>query len=425
MTDTLHVTIERMAQGGAGVARHEGQVVFVAGALPGEQVRVQIEQAAASYLRGQVVEVLQAAPERVAPRLPQGGDHLSWQHIAYPAQLAFKQRILREQLQKLARIAEPPVLPMLPAPQPWHYRNTARLHLAGATPDTLQIGYHAAGTQQVVDLYEDPLLLPALNEALWGLRVALEQVLEQEEPLPSQILLRGSAAGGYAVAAMLDAPRITRVHRRAVARWQHYVPALAGVSLDPDDEEEAPVRLHEALGGITFVLSPFSFFQTHTAQAEAVLAVLRRMIDMPTMLTLLDAYSGVGAFALPLAQAVQQVVAIELYPQAVADGRANAMLNDIDNVRFVAAPVEEVLPTMRERVDVAILDPPRRGCDARVLAALVARKPRRIAYVSCHPGILARDLAVLLAGGFRLIEVQPVDMFPQTPHIECIALLEA
>ncbi len=419
MPATLELTITGMAQGGAGVARSAGKVVFVAGALPHERVLVQITQEAAAYMRGHVLEVYEPAPERVVPRLPHA-DHLLWQHIAYPAQLQFKQTILREQVQKLARLAEPPIAPMLPAAQIWHYRNTARIHLAGNHPDTLQIGYYATGTQRVRDLPADPTLLPAMNAALHGMRIAIEDVLEQAEPLPGSVLLRGSAVGGYVVAALLDLPRPARVHRRFAVRWQGFVPALAGVALAPDE----PVTLHEELGGITFTLSPFSFFQTNTAQAEVLLGVIQHMLKPHAGMTILDAYCGVGAFALPLARHVRQVLAIEQDAQAVQDGQENAAINGITNVRFYTGAVEAVLPTLLPALDAAILDPPRRGCDARVLAALLERKPHRIAYVACHPGVLARDLAILLEGGYRLIEVQPVDMFPHTPHIECVALLE-
>jgi 23S rRNA (uracil1939-C5)-methyltransferase len=161
----------------------------------------------------------------------------------------------------------------------------------------------------------------------------------------------------------------------------------------------------------------------HTAQAAALLDVVRHMLALEPQQRLLDAYSGVGTFALPLAGSVREVLAIEEHPQAVQDGERSARLNDVANVRFLAAPVERALPDHAEPFDAAILDPPRRGCHPAALEALARLAPPRIAYVSCHPAVLARDMRQLLDAGYTLQSVQPVDMFPQTPHIECVALL--
>jgi 23S rRNA (uracil1939-C5)-methyltransferase len=261
----------------------------------------------------------------------------------------------------------------------------------------------------------DPLLLPALNEALAGLR----PLLAEEARGLKTVTLRGSAAYGYAVARADGAAQQADL----AYRWRAGVPSLATVDETSTSSDPPAVTLHEELGEIVFSLSPASFFQTHTTQAEVLLGVVRTMLALQPHEHLLDGYSGVGAFALPLAREVRTVTAIEEHPDAVADGQRSAALNDIDNVLFVAAPVERALPDIPAPVHAAILDPPRRGCHPAALEALARLAPARIAYVSCQPGILARDLRVLLAQGYRLEAVQPVDMFPQTPHIECVALL--
>jgi 23S rRNA (uracil1939-C5)-methyltransferase len=400
-----------MAQGGDAVGRWNGQVVFVAGGLPGELVRVRVGPRKARYLRGAVVEVLREAPERVPPRLP-AADHMPWQYIDYAAQLRFKQTILRDQLAKLAQLADPPVAAVMPAAQPWHYRNTAHLHVQAE-----QVGYYAAGSRTLVPLDHDPLLLPALNEALAGLHPLLEDGGGDgagAAPLEA-VTLRASAAYGYAVAGMHGPGPLRELGRR----WQARVPALAAAGAATD------TMLHEELGGIVFALTPASFFQVHTAQAATLLGVVRHMLALEPDQRLLDAYSGVGTFALPLAGSVREVLAIEDHPQAVRDGEQSARLNDVANARFLAAPVERALPDLDEpfAFAAAILDPPRRGCHPAALEALARLAPRRIAYVSCHPAVLARDMRQLLDAGYALQSVQPVDMFPQTPHIECVALL--
>ena len=491
---TLELHIDAMAQGGDGVGRWQGRVVFVSGALPGETVRVQIGERRASFARGQAVEIFNPAPERVAPRLAEAA-HAPWQHIAYPAQLRFKEQIVREQLAKLAKISDPPMLPIIGADHPWGYRNTAQLHAEGG-----KLGYYAADSHSVVDLRADPLLLPVLNEALAGLRAVLEggQQTTKGEPQatrndgqstvdgtsvdgtsqaaktsvayrgkstghrppaiiqappaivqasPSFVLtgvtLRASERYGYAIAALEGSGDIGLL----AARWLAQVPSLAAVQVqlsgadladDDEDDEDAElgeqdqpleegadgVALHEELGAIVFSLNIESFFQVHTAQAERLLELVRAGLDLQPGERLLDAYGGVGTFGLPLSAGLREVVVIEESPFAVADGERSATLNDISNVRFISGAVERVLPTLTGPFDAAVLDPPRRGCHPAALAALIALAPRRVAYISCHPGILARDLGPLLAAGYQLRSVQPIDLFPQTPHIECIVLLD-
>ncbi len=401
----IELALNGIAQGGDGVGRWQGQVVFARGGLPGEKVRVRLHERKPRYVRGRVVEVLTAAPERIAPRLPEA-DHIPWQHIDYAAQVRLKQTILREQFARLGQLADIPLASAQPAPAIWGYRNTAHLHVRQS-----QIGYYAADSRTLRDLPHDPLLLPALNEALAGLRDLL--LISPVDTLYG-VTLRGSAAYGYAAALLHSSQKLPAL----AWCWQAGVPTLAAAAQLPDS-----ATLHEELGGLVFVLSLDSFFQTYTAQAETLLAVVRALLALQPHECLLDAYSGVGTFALPLAGAVRQVIAIEENSQAVRDGAASARLNAIDNVTFMNAAVERALPTCDTPIDAAILDPPRRGCHPAALEALVQREPLRIAYVSCHPGILVRDVQRLRHYGYHLHHLQLVDMFPQTPHIECVALL--
>ncbi len=422
---TIELHVEGMAQGGEGVGRYAGQVVFAAGGLPGEHVRVKLHERKANYMRGHVIEIMVPASERIAPRCADA-HHMPWQHIAYDAQLRFKHTILREQLDKLAGLHDVPIAPVLAAAHPWHYRNTAHLHVQGHNQ---KVGYYAAGTRTVVDMPEDPLLLPVLNEALAGLRT----VIPGRQWQAHMVTLRGSATYGYAVAVVRGSGQLHTLAKR----WQQCTPVLAGCVISPDKppntdkgprvrtSPKAPVLLHEEIGGIIFSLSPHSFFQVHTAQAAVLLRVVQNMLSLEAGERLLDAYSGAGAFALPIAQALHEVVAIEEHAAAVADAERSAHMNGVQGVLFVTGAVEHLLPTVQPPIAAAVLDPPRRGCHPAALAALTKLAPRRIAYISCHPGILARDMRVLLnTGHYHLVQIQPVDLFPQTPHIECVALLE-
>ncbi len=410
----LELTLDGIAQGGDGVGRHDGMVLFARGGLPGERVRLRLTERKPSYARGEVVEVLTPSPDRIAPALA-SGDHAPWQHIAYPAQLRLKETILREQLAKLAGVHDAPLAPIIAAPRPWAYRNAARLHARGDA-----LGYYAAGTREVVPLAADPLLLPALNEALAALGPLLDPGLIEG------LTLRASSAYGYGLAVLYGQPDADPFALELLAEaWRAHVPSLAGVLVDQDGLYAASGadRLHDELGEVVFSLSPESFFQVNVPQAAVMLEQIVAALAPAPGARLLDLYSGVGAFALPMAAMGAAVTAVEEYEAAVADGERSADLNGIAGVTFVRSPVERALPGLDAAFDGVVLDPPRRGCHPAVLEELARLAPPRLVYISCHPGILGRDLPPLLRAGYRLELVQPVDLFPQTPHIEAVVVL--
>ena len=422
---TVELTLDGIAQGGEGVGRWQERVVFARGGLPGERVQVRLRERRDAYARGDVIELLEVSPERIEPRLP-GADHMPWQHIAYPAQLRFKQQILADQLAKIGGLTDPPVAETLAASRPWGYRNSARLHCVGG-----QIGYYAADSHDLQEIDTDPLLLPVLNDAL----VALRGVVRTGAPMPADVILRASEAYGYVLAALLlperveerggDADSIGDLSQFA-ARWRMRCPPLAGVTL-PSQPPTALGADHliEELGGIAFHLRPATFFQINSAGAEALLELVRAGLELRGGERLLDLYCGAGAFALPLAATAAEVLGIEEYAGAIQDGRTTADENGIANVRFEIGRVEQALGQLDGPFDAAVLDPPRRGCHPQALDQLLRVAPTRIVYISCHPATVARDLKLLVAGGYRLVSVQPVDLFPQTAHIESVCVLIA
>lgn len=409
----VELTLDGIAQGGAGVGRADERVVFASGGLPGERVRVQIDEQHPKYALGHVIDVLERSADRIEPRLP-GADHMPWQEIAYPAQLRFKQQIVADQLAKIGGLPDVPVAPTLAAARPWGYRNSARLHGSGG-----QIGYFAADSRTMQPIEHDPLLLPVLNDALAALRAAIH---EHGLPAPEEVILRASEAHGYALAAIRGVPAAAEDLQRLAARWRSRCPALAGVIVAGGPTLGAD-HLIEELDGVAFQLRPTSFFQVNIASAEALLGLMRAGIGPLASGGLLDLYCGAGAFTLPLAQQAREVVGIEEYDGAVEDAIASAELNGIDNIEFLAGRVEQALAEVTGSPDAVVLDPPRRGCHPQALAQLARMAAERIVYVSCHPATLARDLKLLVAGGYLVESVQPIDLFPQTAHIECVTVL--
>lgn len=405
---TIHLHLDDMAYGGAAVGRHEGKAVFVPGGIPGEEVRAEIVRDERRYALARLVEVLAPAPERVAPPCPAFGEcgGCQWQHIAYEAQLRFKERIVRGQLARFAGLEDPPVRPVIGMADPWRYRNNMQFVVDGQG----RLCLLAAGTNRPVPVGECRLLCSELAE------VAAD--LELDYPELERVTLRAGRATGE---------RMLVLEAGAGAGPEVEVEAEAPVScvlLQPDGTGVALVGrtyLHEEAGGRRLRVSAGSFFQVNTEQAGHLLRLVDEFAAVQPGEAVLDAYGGVGTFGLALAPRAGQVYIVEASPSAAADARENA--KDVPNVRVLEGAVEEVLPRLDAPLDVAVLDPPRAGVAPPALQALSERRPGRVVYVSCDPGSLARDVRRLLDAGYRLEVVQPVDMFPQTHHVECVALM--
>lgn len=368
----------------------DGRVVRAAYGVPGEEVIVEVREDHESYLIGEVVEILTFAPERVQPKCPHfgvcGGCQL--QHIDYSHQTELKKRVVENQLRRVGKFMAPPVSPMIPAKDPWHYRNNARftVRLQG-TP-----GFTNWYTHRFEPIDSCYIMDTRINDAKTALNGALA-------PKERQLAVRvGRNTDSYLI------------HPNLGKRGSE-----AGL-------ETGQLGHEERIFGFPFRVSAASFFQVNTQQAERMVALVRERLRLKGNEVLLDAYAGVGTFAALLAPFCARVIAIEESASAVQDAHEN--LAAFPNIQIVEAKTEEALSEMETHPDVVILDPPRSGCDSRVLRALGRLKPERIVYVSCDPETLARDLHDLVLAGFRLTDVTPVDMFPQTYHIECVATLE-
>lgn len=399
-----------MAHGGAALGRHEGRVIFVAGGIPGERVRVKITEDKGRFAHARLVDVLEPSPDRVMPRCPHVPDcgGCQWQHIAYPRQLALKADIVRDQLTRIAGVADPLVGPTLAAPAPWGYRNRVTFSIGKDN----QLGFQRAASHDVVPIAEchiaDPRLMAVYEDLdldLPGL-VRLTLVAGSEE---DDLLIAFETERDEAPGLNVDFP-ISCVH-------------LVG------GDEAIPVNMignnhvTQWVAGHTYRVSAGRFFQVNTAVAETLVALVCQWLDPSPDDTVLDAYCGVGLFTLPLAERAGLVIAIESDPGATEDLLLN--LGESENVEAIEGLVEAVLPDLveSEPLHSAVVDPPRQGLDVAAVDALVDDGPPRLVYVSCDPATLARDVKRLSRGGYTLGNVQPVDMFPQTYHIETVALL--
>jgi 23S rRNA (uracil1939-C5)-methyltransferase len=413
MGQVIDLELTDMAYGGAAVGRHEGRVVFVPYAIAGERVRVEIVEEKKRYAQARFMEVLTPSPDRVQPPCPHFGPGpegpcggCQWQHIAYPAQVRFKQAILADQLRRIGGFSNPPLLPPVPSPSPWAYRNQARF---GVSPDG-RLGYRAMNSQRILPIREchiiDPRLL-ALFQSLDLEPAGLNGVTLRVGTATEELMLVLEIAGDELPAVETDLPL------SCVLQFED------GSSVVLVGEGD----LVEEVAGRRFRVSAGSFFQVNTPLAEKLVERVLSYLALTGRETVLEAYSGVGLFTAFLAPHAARVIAIESDPSAVADAQVN--LDEFNHIELYQAEAEEVLPMLGVALDAAVLDPPRTGCAPAVIDALIRLRPSRLVYVSCDPATLARDCRRLAAGGYRLAATQLVDMFPQTYHIESVSLLVA
>ncbi len=389
------------------------RTVHVPAGLPGERVTIGVEappQPRPGKHRRRwkprpprvwITEIHEASPMRVSAPCPVfgtcGGCQL--QHMRYDAQLAWKHTVVRQLLSETGNFRDPPLLETVPCDVPWHYRNHMRFSVNRAG----QAGLTARGTHRVLPLTSCPIAHEQINRAL--------AVLGQHPNERPQVLIRCGTATGQV---------LIQPHPQPEVREQ-----LATTGLEVRAE-----TMEEVLLGETFRIRPSSFFQTNTAQAEKMAQmVLHGLLNGrdDRTLTIIDAYCGVGTFALLLARHVGKVIAIEESASAIKDAQWNLQnMHDVNNVEFMQGKVEDLLPSLAMHVDGLVIDPPRAGCQRTVLDALARHPVARIVYVSCDPSTLARDLDILCHqhAAYSLYSVQPLDMFPHTAHIECITVLE-
>jgi 23S rRNA (uracil1939-C5)-methyltransferase len=428
-------TFTDLLSNGQAVGRIGSMVAFVDGPLPGERARVRISQVKPKYAVGELVELLDRSPERVEPFCGVFGicGGCQVQHLAYAAQLAWKTRIVREALQRIGGIAEPPVAPAIGMDDPRAYRNKMALVARGDA-----FGFYKARSHDLVPIRDCPIVLGSLDAQignLWRARenpatapalrdvrhVIARAAIATGDVVVSFTTDRGSAALGLAADALAAA------FPQAVGISNSFEPPSANAVMGRRHRTlKGRADIAETIDGVSFRVSPASFFQVNSTMVRKIFGYLRERIALPKKI--LDLYCGAGTFTLFFAKGGAGVVGVEENPHAIREARENATLNAVEkSTVFLAGRVDAILSEGPGRAalgaaDIVFLDPPRKGSDEATLALLAAARVPEIWYLSCNPATLARDLAQLVAAGYRIESVQPFDMFPQTGHIEALAV---
>lgn len=449
--------VDDIATGGEAVGRVDNFVFFVPQGAPGDELEVEVTELRKSYGRARIAKIIKPSVRRIQPPCPVyqqcGGCQL--QHIDYDAQLFYKTKIVKDALQHLTELGGTvKVHPCRRLEDPWSYRNkvqavvAAKPYLKSTDEDKERIshivGLYAQGTHRIVKIDECLIQDSLNNKVLQASREAMERLQwpvyneKDGSGLVRYLVTRASYSAREVMLVVVAAqPRLPQI-QEFLNHVRHRVPQLRGVLVNLNPHQTNVVlgnrtqllwgkdHLVEEVKGLKFQISPTSFFQVNTRGLLMMCDVLEQYCDLREKDSAVDLYCGVGSLSLFLAKRARRVLGVDISQAAIEDAVVNSDLNSMKNTDFLAGASEKILPQLYrqgQRFQLALLDPPRKGCDVEVLQVLARMRIPRVVYVSCNPSSLARDLAILKELGYLVHEIQPLDMFPQTYHVECVARL--
>ena len=439
----LDLQIDGIGHDGQGVGRWQELVVFVPGALPGERVTARVRRVAKRHLEADLLTVERASPARQRPAciLAERCGGCSLLHCTDSTQAELKTDLVRQALQRLGQLSVP-VPPIWSAEAGLGYRNRALIPLERTADGAVRAGYYRRGSHRIVNLNRCPVLDPRIDALIAPIKADLEASgwpvdvnLSGGGGLRHLGLRVGHHSGEVLITLVSSHAQLPGLEQLAAA-WCRRWPQVVGVGLNLQPKANNVILgpetrclsgrpwLLERFAGVELRIAADTFFQVNTPQAERLVPPLAAFFAEATG-PIVDAYCGIGTFSLPLAAAGASVLGLEVHGASVAQAQANAERNALAQVRFEQADVAAVLAERLTQASGLLVDPPRRGLSPEALAAILSGLPARLAYISCNPATLARDLGQLCgAGAYRLLSLQPVDFFPQTSHVECLALLE-
>lgn len=442
----VRIDITALNEDGLGQGRFGGLPVLVKGALPGETVSVKIIKVEPQLAVGKLNKILSPSPDRVEPFCPVyprcGG--CSLQHLKYAAQLRLKTETVKTCLRDIAGIEQVQIFDTIGMASPLHYRNKA-MYPVGMQKGGLVVGFYAQRTHEVVPHTTCDVQHPLSNQV----KAVVEDFLRQHhisgydertgKGLVRHLVVRVGLTTRQVMVVLVINGNTLPARQKLIDQLKQTIPGLKSVFLNINRDHtnvifgEETIKLFgkgtitDRLGEYMFALSPVSFFQVNPAQAEVLYRKAVEFASLSGRETVVDLYCGIGTISLFLAAHARKVYGVEVVKEAIFDARKNAERNEVRNVTYLEGHAHNVVPKLLAQgtvADVVVIDPPRGGCDEALLKMLGALKPHRIVYVSCNPATLARDLRILAHDGYVTRQVQPVDMFPYTPWVECVAQLE-
>ncbi len=416
----VELTVEDLSHMGDGVGRYRGFTLFVPGGLPGEKVLATVARLKKNYGTARMDEIIQYAPERATPVCEEynacGGCQL--QHVNYQEQLAWKQSFVSKTLQKIGGLSVE-IAPILSMEEPWAYRNKVQLHV-GMLHGRRWLGFYQLGSHNLVPITNCRLLPEGFQDII----SQFNEVIGAAKSITQVWLRKSFTYQEFMVAVFVEGNTLPRGIERVIA-------GMDNTSMVVMNNKKQVLAVHgndhikERIGQLDFLISPLSFFQINPVQTESLYKCASSFAQLTGAETLWDLYCGTGTLGLYMADRCNKLFGVEADASAVKDAQSNAALNEISNAKFYRGKVEDTLSDIWQsnQENVVILDPPRKGCHEKTINTLLKILPSRIVYVSCNPATLARDLKAL-STSYIVRQVQPVDMFPQTGHVECVVLIE-
>ncbi|WP_047979596.1 23S rRNA (uracil(1939)-C(5))-methyltransferase RlmD [Ornithinibacillus contaminans] len=445
--DTVTIRFEDLTHEGNGVGKINGYPLFVPYGLPGEEATVKVIKVNKNFGFGKLLEVKNPSPERVEPPCDVfykcGGCQV--QHMSYNLQLSMKQQQVKNVLRKIAHLEHVPVHPTIGMEDPWRYRNKVAIPV-GEKDGDLITGFYQMRSHNIIEDMDTCIVQEDLNDRMVEAvrriadRVGIVAYDEKSHTgVLRHIMVRTGQETKETMIVLITRTKelphknefireLTETYPNVKSIIHNINSARTNVILgDKTNVLWGEEYIYDSIGDIRFAISAKSFYQVNPTQTRRLYEKALEYATIDENDTVIDAYCGIGTISLFLAQKAKKVYGVEVVPEAIEDARVNAKLNGITNVEFEVGTAEEVMPKWKEdglRPDVIVVDPPRKGCDEGLLQAMLDMGPKRIVYVSCNPSTLARDLRILEDGGYETKEAQPVDMFPQSMHIECVVWLE-
>lgn len=443
--DDIDVVFEDLTHDGAGVAKVNGYPIFVPNTLPGEKAKIRVVKANKGYGFGRLIELYEASAHRVEVPVEEnykyGGCQL--QHISYEGQLEFKENQVKQVMKRIGKLENATIHPIIGMDNPLNYRNKAQVPV-GKKGGNLIAGFYKPRTHEIVDTNESIVQDPAVNEAIKVVKeICSELGIDPYNEIHHRGVLRHIMARYAKSTGELMIVLITRstslLHKnKIIEEILKRLPNVKSIVHNINNQKTNVIMgdktkvlwgnevIYDYIGDVKFAISAASFYQVNPDQTKVLYDKALEYADLTGEETVVDAYCGIGTISLFLAQKAKSVLGVEMIPQAIEDARRNAELNEVENVKFSIGEAETFIPLWYEQgnsADVMVVDPPRKGCDEALLKTIIEMAPKKMVYISCNPATLARDLRILEDGGYQTEELQPVDMFPMTTHVEVVAKL--
>ncbi|WP_273325955.1 23S rRNA (uracil(1939)-C(5))-methyltransferase RlmD [Vallitalea guaymasensis] len=439
------MVIDDLGINGEGIGKINGYTLFVDGALPQEKIKVKVIKTKKNFGFGKLIDILEPSIHRIDPVCDIakrcGGCQL--QHLSYEGQLNYKQKKVQDIIERIGGITDIEVNKVIGMEKPYFYRNKVQFPVGGMGDDSVNIGFYAMRSHNIITTDKCYIQQP-VNKDIIG--VVKEYMLKNNVKPYNEVTNKGVVrhivtrvsfhTKEIMVGVVINGNKLPNSDE--LVSNLRKIEDVAGIFISVNKEKTNVIMgnkikmlwgkpyITDYIGEVAYNISPLSFYQVNPVQTEKLYSKVLEFADLSGDEIVWDAYCGIGTISLFLAGKSKKVMGVEIVPEAIEDAKKNAELNDISNTEFYVGKAEEVITGKYNegvRADVIVVDPPRKGCDRELLETIMKMQPEKVVYVSCDPGTMARDVKVLGEGGYRVEEVQPVDMFPQTVHVECVTVL--